>query len=51
MNPGYLSRQMGHTNAQMFFRVYSKWIDGESNQREKAKMAALYADHLPAADG
>ncbi len=47
MNPGYLSRQMGHKNAQMFFRVYSKWIDGESNQREKAKMAALYADHLP----
>lgn len=40
MNPGYLSRQMGHKNAQMFFRVYSKWIDGESNQREKAKMAA-----------
>ncbi|MDR7946656.1 Arm DNA-binding domain-containing protein [Achromobacter aegrifaciens] len=48
MNPGYLSRQMGHKNAQMFFRVYSKWIDGESNQREKAKMAALYAEHLPA---
>ena len=47
MNPGYLSRQMGHKNAQMFFRVYSKWIDGESNQREKAKMAALYAEHLP----
>lgn len=46
MNPGYLSRQMGHKNAQMFFRVYSKWIDGESNQREKAKMAALYAEHL-----
>jgi len=51
MNPGYLSRQMGHKNAQMFFRVYSKWIDGESNQREKAKMAALYADHLPAREG
>ena len=46
MNPGYLSRQMGHKNAQMFFRVYSKWIDGESNQREKAKMTALYAEHL-----
>ncbi|WP_454692967.1 hypothetical protein [Achromobacter aegrifaciens] len=38
---------MGHKNAQMFFGVYSKWIDGESNQREKAKMAALYAEHLP----
>lgn len=38
---------MSHKNAQMFFRVYFKWIDGESNHWEKAKMAALFADHLP----
>lgn len=50
MNPGYLSRQMGHKNAQMLFRVYAKWIDGESNQGGKAKMAALYAGHLPTSE-
>jgi len=38
---------MSHKNARMFFRVYSKWIDGESDQGEKAKMATLFADHLP----
>ncbi|ARP92011.1 hypothetical protein CAL14_18420 [Bordetella genomosp. 9] len=45
MNPGYLSRQMGHKNAKMFFEVYSKWIDGAANQREKNKMRQLVAQH------
>lgn len=43
MNPGYLSRQMGHKNAKMFFEVYSKWIDGSANQAEKDKMRRLLA--------
>lgn len=43
MNPAYVSRQMGHTNPRMFFEVYSKWIDGVANSREKAKMDALFA--------
>ena len=43
MNPAYVSRQMGHTNPRMFFEVYSKWIDGEASDREKAKMDALLA--------
>lgn len=47
MNPGYLSRQMGHTNAKMFFEVYSKWIDGAANQLEKDKMRSLVARHTP----
>lgn len=38
MNPTYVSRQMGHTSAKMFFEVYSRWIDGAANIREKAKM-------------
>ncbi|MFT0532223.1 tyrosine-type recombinase/integrase [Castellaniella hirudinis] len=42
MNPAYVSRQMGHTNPRMFFEVYSKWIDGEASDREKAKMDALF---------
>lgn len=41
MNPAYVSRQMGHTNAKMFFEVYSRWIDGNANEREKAKMDAF----------
>src|SRR5690606_28727123 len=40
MNPAYVSRQMGHANAKMFFEVYSRWIDGDANTREKAKMDA-----------
>jgi integrase len=47
MNPGYLSRQMGHTNAKMFFEVYSKWIDGAANQLEKDKMRSLVARYVP----
>ncbi|MGW8309030.1 MAG: Arm DNA-binding domain-containing protein [Achromobacter pulmonis] len=43
MNPAYISRQMGHKNAKMFFEVYSKWIDGAANDREKAKMDAMFA--------
>lgn len=41
MNPAYVSRQMGHANAKMFFEVYARWIDGSANAREKAKMDAL----------
>ena len=41
MNPAYVARQMGHTNARMFFEVYSKWMDGEASGREKSKMDLL----------
>lgn len=43
MNPAYISRQMEHKNARIFFEVYSKWIDGAANDREKAKMDAIFA--------
>lgn len=43
MNPAYVSKQMGHTNPRMFFEVYSKWIDGAANEREKSKMDAMLA--------
>ena len=46
MNPAYVSRQMGHANAKMFFEVYSRWIDGDANTREKAKMDA-YLKAIP----
>jgi integrase len=41
VNPTYVSRQMGHSNARMLFQVYSKWIDGADRGREKAKMEAM----------
>ncbi|CUJ68013.1 site-specific integrase [Achromobacter sp. 2789STDY5608628] len=47
MNPAYVSRQMGHKNAKMFFEIYSKWIDGAANDREKAKMDALFGSPAP----
>ncbi|MYZ44183.1 tyrosine-type recombinase/integrase [Schauerella aestuarii] len=42
MNPGYISRQMGHTNARMFFEVYSKWVDADASDRERLKLDALF---------
>ncbi|OZI31764.1 hypothetical protein CAL29_28250 [Bordetella genomosp. 10] len=47
MNPAYVSRQMGHRNAKMFFEVYAKWIDGAANEREKSKMDAMLAARMP----
>ncbi|MFD4838059.1 hypothetical protein ACFWP0_11170 [Achromobacter sp. NPDC058515] len=40
MNPGYLSRQMGHKNAKMFFEVCSKWIDGAAKPARERQDAA-----------
>ncbi len=37
-NPAYIARQLGHTNANMLFRVYSKWIDGADRSREREKL-------------
>jgi len=37
-NPSYIARQLGHTNANMLFRVYSKWIDGADKSRERDKL-------------
>lgn len=42
MNPAYVARQMGHTDTRMFFEVYSKWIDGQANEREMSKLDALF---------
>lgn len=43
MNPAYVSRQMGHIDTRMFFETYSKWIDGQANDREISKLDALFA--------
>ncbi|WP_428851323.1 tyrosine-type recombinase/integrase [Imbroritus primus] len=43
MNPAYVARQMGHIDTRMFFEVYSKWIDGQANDREISKLDALFS--------
>ena len=42
MNPAYVARQMGHIDTRMFFEVYSKWIDGQANDREISKLDAVF---------
>ncbi len=44
--PGYVARQLGHANTGMLFKVYSKWIDGADNQRERAKLDAAFVHDL-----
>jgi hypothetical protein len=44
--PGYVARQLGHANTGMLFKVYSKWIDGSDNQRERAKLDAAFVHDL-----
>ena len=34
-----MARQLGH-NLEMFFNVYAKWIDGQHDEREMAKIEA-----------
>jgi integrase len=43
VNPAWISRQLGHANAQMFFKVYSKWIDGADRGAERGKLNAAAA--------
>jgi len=31
----------GQANAKMFFEIYSRWVDGDANTHEKAKMDAF----------
>ena len=37
--PAFVSRQMGHATAQMFFKTYSKWLDSDDDWREIEKLS------------
>jgi integrase len=37
LNPAFMARQMGHSS-EIFFRVYTDWIDGENDDRQLALM-------------
>lgn len=36
--PAFVARQLGHTSAQMLFKVYAKWIDSDDDWREVEKL-------------
>ncbi len=40
LTPAYVARQMGHT-VEMFYRVYSRWIDGADKGAELRKLDAF----------
>ena len=42
LNPNYVARQLGHTNAKMLFEKYSKWIDGADGGLQKRKLEAAH---------
>ena len=48
-NPSCIARQLGHTNANMLFRVYSKWIDGADRSREREKLFLGFGHDLATA--
>jgi len=41
VNPTYISRQLGHANTGMLFKVYGRWIEGADKGAEAAKADAL----------
>lgn len=46
-NPAYISRQMGHKNPQMLFKVYARWIDGADRGREHKKVEDALGSIIP----
>ncbi|TFW06144.1 site-specific integrase [Oxalobacteraceae bacterium OM1] len=42
MIPLYVAQQMGHSDPNLFFKVYAKWIDGDANRREIEKLDSLF---------
>ena len=50
-NPSWVARQMGHVNAQMLFKVYSKWIDGADKSRERDKMNSVLGHNWATENG
>lgn len=41
INPTYISKQLGHANTGMLFKVYTRWIEGADRGAEAAKANAL----------
>ena len=48
-NPSHIARQLGHTSVNMLFRVYSEWIDGADQSREREKLNVGFGHDLATA--
>lgn len=44
MNPAYVAGQLGHV--EMFFRVYSKWINGTNNDRQQSRLDSFISENV-----
>jgi integrase len=45
VNPAFMAGQLGHS-PEMFFRVYAKWIRGQHDERELAKIELAISEVL-----
>jgi integrase len=43
VNPAYIARQLGHSNAGTLFKHYARWIEDSERRKEVLKMNALFA--------
>lgn len=50
LKPGWVASQLGHS-VEMFYRVYSKWIEAQDAGAERRKLDAFLATDKPAATG
>ena len=46
MTPAFCAKQLGHS-VEMFLRTYSKWLDGEQNDLEMARLETSLIHQLP----
>jgi integrase len=44
-NPAWCAKQLGHS-IEMFHQHYAKWIDGDQNDRELARLEAAIAPDI-----
>jgi len=47
VNPAYVAKQLGHTNAKLLFETYAKWIDGADKHQERDRMEAAFGGIYP----
>ena len=50
MRPAFCARQLGHS-VEMFLRTYSKWIDGDQNEREMQRFEDAMSPACPQESG
>lgn len=50
VNPTWISRQLGHANTGMLFKVYGRWIEGADKGAEAAKANDVLSTNCPRED-